>query len=53
MEKGFQEGLRAISSPFWRKMDACSLESNGARYDDILLVKPMQGKSKKIIKLNT
>jgi len=49
MEKDLQEVLLASSSPFWRKMDACSLESNGVRYDDILLVKPMQGKSKKII----
>ena len=49
MEKDLQEALMACPSPFWRKMDACSLESNGVRYDDILLVKPMQGKSKKII----
>tara|TARA_Y100001954_G_C15829771_1_gene614781 strand:+ start:25789 stop:27126 length:1338 start_codon:yes stop_codon:yes gene_type:complete len=49
MEKQFQDNLSKISSPFWRKMDACSLDYNGARYRDILLVKPMQGKAKKII----
>ena len=49
MEKQLKDNLSPNSSPFWRKMDACSLEHNGVRYKDALLVKPMQGKTKKII----
>ena len=42
MEKQLKDNLSPNSSPFWRKMDACSLEHNGVRYKDALLVKPMR-----------
>ncbi|MBG08511.1 MAG: hypothetical protein CME68_07110 [Halobacteriovoraceae bacterium] len=49
MEKNLEEDSLITRLPFWKKMDASSLELNGVRYRDVLLIKPMQGKSKKIV----
>ena len=34
----------AITFPFWKKMDALSLKLNGLRFNDSLMIYPMQGK---------
>ena len=49
MKKNLNDGDLITCPPFWKKMDACSLESNGVRYRDVLVIKPMQGKSKKVV----
>ena len=38
----------AITFPFWKKMDALSLKLNRLRFNDSLMIYPMQVKKRKV-----